>query len=127
MVLKYIYRLSAVLVLLASFCATLNAEFPDVKVKIINNSSQQVKYLIDNFKYLDDQRNWKLLPSNSLILENIRHTTKWGYLELQIINSNDQKIYSYKPSGTNPEVTIFIQNTDKPHELEIIRKRGLQE
>lgn len=127
MALKIIYKLSTIFVLLILLCTTSYANFDDVKVKIKNDSDQAVLYLIDNFRYLDFSRNLKVLLSNTSVLEDIRYTSKWGYLELRIQDSRNRLIYSYTPTGDNPEVTIFIENTDKPNELKVIRKRGLRD
>lgn len=86
-----------------------------------------VKYVVDNFRYDDSYRDWTFLAANSSTFSNIRHTTKWGYLELRIKDSNNKEIYSYTPTGNNTEVTILIENTDVLGKLKVTRQRGLRE
>lgn len=124
MALKITYKLSTIFVLLTLLC-TASYAYNDVKVKIKNDSNQDVKYIIDNFRYIDHSRSLKNLLGNSSVLEDIIYTSKWGHLELRIYDSTNRLIYLYTPTGDNPVITIFIENTDTPNELKVFRKRGL--
>jgi len=121
MALKQTQHISAIFFLFLMLSAVSHA-LPDVDLKIKNESSGTILYLVDNFKYDDAARIWKPLAPNSTATEAIGYTTKFGYLELRIRKPGADPIFSYTPSGENLNVTILIKDDPNSPDNLIISK-----
>ena len=104
--------MAGIIIYLSFLLFSINA-YADVTIQINNNSDKYIEYKIDNFRYIDKDRKWKSVPPILRAIDTVFFTTKYGYLELRIIDPlRNQTIISYIPSGNNKEVTIVIENDD---------------